>query len=177
MGCGSSRSSRILPTIRFSSSTDTTDNHDADNNYAPVHHSCSHCGRPCVESSASPQAFTSGEEGRSSSVRSMPSFSSSLPSSPYTKNPNSISSPIQESITSPRLWLSNSTYSNNSLDDGSETSRSYSLLSTPSFRSPAKTPGKALCLIRPYFPTQLALSRTAAGTRTSTRLAARASPT
>ncbi|CAM9493295.1 unnamed protein product, partial [Ectocarpus sp. 8 AP-2014] len=60
--------------------------------------------------------------GRRSPLPSRASFSTSYPAS----------------IPSPGPWLGNSTHS--SLDDGSETStasRSYSLLSTPSFHSPA----------------------------------------
>lgn len=128
MGCGGSRSSQTLPAVRFPSSTDPTDDDDDDDkNYVPVHHTtCSHCGRR----SPSP---------------SHASFSHSFS--------NSFSNSTPASTPSPGRWLGNSIHS--SLEDGSETSRtsrSYSLLSTPSFHSPASNARNNLVLDPTLFP-------------------------
>ncbi|CAN0464544.1 unnamed protein product, partial [Ectocarpus sp. 12 AP-2014] len=127
MGCGGSRSSRILPAVRLSSSADANDD-DA------CHHTCSHCGRPYAES-------FDAERRSFSSPSSYASFSDSNPASIPRTGP----------------WLSNSIHSS-SLGDGDQTSRtsrssrSYFLLSTSSFRSPASDSRNNLALDPTLFP-------------------------
>nr|ABY66162.1 EsV-22-like protein [Ectocarpus siliculosus] len=140
MGCGRSRSSRTVPTVRDTRSTDTLDDDDVDvdKNDAPFHHTCSHCGRrsPFSLSSQSP-SYASFSNSFSKSLHA--SFSNSFSNSFRNSYSNSYANSFSESIPSTGPWSSNSIHSR-SLDDGSETiatSRSYSLRTTSSFHSPA----------------------------------------
>ncbi|CAN0587253.1 unnamed protein product, partial [Ectocarpus sp. 12 AP-2014] len=150
MGCGGSRSSRTVPTVRFSPSTDTIDDDDVDKNDAPNHHTCFHCGR------RSPSSFSSQSPSHASFSNSC-SRSNSFPRW-YS---NSFSHSFSNSIPSTGPWSSNSIHSN-SLGDGSETSktsRSYSLLSTPSFHSPASNSRNNLALDPTLFPDDISPSK------------------
>lgn len=111
MGCGSSRSSPTLPVAHFPSSAHIIgdDNGDTDDDDDKNYaRVCHTCCCHC---------------GRRLSLPSHASLSNSFSNSFFSN-----SSPA--SITSPGPWLSNSSVS-------SRTSRSYSLLSTPRFHSPA----------------------------------------
>ncbi|CAN0338814.1 unnamed protein product, partial [Ectocarpus sp. 13 AM-2016] len=108
---------------------------------------CSHCGRrsPFSFSSQSP-SHASFSNSFSNSLHA--SFSNSFPTYYSNSFSNSFSDSNAASIPSTGPWSSNSIHSN-SLGDGSETSqtsRSYSLLSTPSFHSPASNSRNNLAL-------------------------------
>lgn len=147
MGCGGSRSSRTLPVTRLSSQIGTVDNNDWVV-YAPVCHNCFHCGRRYVEACDSSQRFANNEDRPLSCFLSTPPPFSSSSYSASNLNSNSVPTPIGPWVgngsrnTSPRRG--SSAYS--SLDYVSGTSRSYSLLSTPTFHKPSSHPRNGLTL-------------------------------
>lgn len=167
MGCSGSRSLQTLPVSRRSSPSPVSVSNGDWIVYAPVRHACFYCEKSCMEacgrsyssscahSNKSQWLGNSTCSRRSYSVNSTPFtssfYSTSSHSSRLDSNPTRTPRPSQESETAPirtpsPIQRSVDTTETPSPSQRSETSRKYSLLSTPTFHSSSSHPRNGLTL-------------------------------
>ncbi|CAM9767190.1 unnamed protein product [Ectocarpus sp. 12 AP-2014] len=167
MGCGGSRSSRTLPAVHFPSSAQIIgddDNDDDDDDDDDDKKNYAHVYHTCCHCGQR-LPLPSPLSSHAPPSNSNSFFSNSIPSSgSYFNSETSRTSRSYSLLSTPSFHSPSRNARNNLVLDPSRTSRSYSPLSTPCFQSPSRNARNNLVLDPTLFPDAVSPS-TACGVR------------